>query len=154
MRGRKRHILVGTEGLVVEARAHSAKAPDQDGIRRPPLEPARSRLPRLPYLRVDAGCRGRGEEWRGERLGAEVEVVNRSPKPPPEKVLRRIWAREWFKEGHEMGLGKPPKRPAFEKLPRRWVAERAFAWTSHDRRMDEKTTSVSARRAEPSSTRR
>src|SRR5215204_93932 len=31
VRGRKRHILVDTEGLVVEARVHSAKVPDQDG---------------------------------------------------------------------------------------------------------------------------
>ena len=33
VRGRKRHLLVDTEGLVVEARVHSAKVPDQDGIR-------------------------------------------------------------------------------------------------------------------------
>ena len=46
VRGRKRHLLVDTEGLVVEARVHSAKVPDQDGIRRL-LEPLRSRLPRL-----------------------------------------------------------------------------------------------------------
>jgi hypothetical protein len=63
----------------------------------------------------------------------EVEVVTRSPKPPPEKVLR-TWAREWFKEGVNMDLGKLPSRPAFEKLPRRWVAERTFAWISHRRR--------------------
>ena len=48
-----------------------------------------------------AGYRGRGREWAEEALGAEVEVVNRSPKLTPEKVLR-IWAREWFKEGREM----------------------------------------------------
>ena len=125
VRGRKRHILVDTEGLVVEARVHSAKVPDQDGIRRL-LEPARDRLPCLSYLWVDAGYRGRGREWAEEALGAEVEVVNRSPKPTPEKVLR-IWAREWFKGGREMDLSKLPKRPAFEKLPRRWVAERTFA---------------------------
>ena len=133
VRGRKRHILVDTEGLVVEVRVHSAKVPDQDGIKRL-LEPARDRLPRLSHLWVDAGYRGRGKEWAERELGVEVEVVNRSPKPPPEKVLR-IWAREWFKEGRQMDLSKLPKRPAFEKLPRRWVAERTFAWISHNRRM-------------------
>src|SRR5215207_9398615 len=133
VRGRKRHILVDTEGLVVEAKVHSAKVPDQEGIRRL-LEPARSRLPRLSHLWVDAGYRGRGKEWAQRALGLEVEVVNRSPKPPPEKVLR-IWAREWFKEGHEMDLSKLPKRPGFENLPRRWIAERTFAWISHNRRM-------------------
>ncbi|CAA9249371.1 MAG: hypothetical protein AVDCRST_MAG93-1680, partial [uncultured Chloroflexia bacterium] len=45
----------------------------------------------------------------------------RSPKPPPEKALR-IWAREWSKEGRQMDLSKLPERPAFENLPRRWVA--------------------------------
>jgi Transposase DDE domain len=55
----------------------------------------------------------------------EVEVVNCSSKPPPEKVLK-IWAREWFKEGREMDLSK---------LLRRWVAERTFAWISHSHRM-------------------
>jgi putative transposase len=133
VRGRKRHILVDTEGLVVEAQVHSAKVPDQDGIRRL-LGPARNRLPRLSHLWVDAGYRGRGKEWAEKALGVEVEVVNRSPKPPPEKVLR-IWAREWFREGRGMDLGKLPKRPAFERLPRRWVAERTFAWISHNRRM-------------------
>jgi putative transposase len=32
VRGRKRHLLVDTEGLVLKAKVHSAKAPDQDGI--------------------------------------------------------------------------------------------------------------------------
>ena len=70
----------------------------------------------------------------GGALGLGVEVVNRSPKPPPEKVLR-IWAREWFKEGCHMDLSKLPTRQAFENLPRRWVAERTFSWISHNRRM-------------------
>jgi putative transposase len=61
VRGRKRHILVDTEGLLVEARVHSARVPDQDGIRRL-LDPARDRLPRLSYLWADAGYRGRGKE--------------------------------------------------------------------------------------------
>ena len=133
VRGRKRHILADTEGLVLEARVHSAKVPDQDGIKRL-LEPAKDRLTRLSHLWVDAGYRGRGKEWAERELGVEVEVVNRSPKPLPEKVLR-AWARERFKEGHKVDLGKLPKRPAFEKLPRRWVAERTFAWIGHDRRM-------------------
>jgi putative transposase len=133
VRGRKRHILVDTEGLVVEARVHSAKVPDQDGVRRL-LEPARGRLPRLSHLWVDAGYRGRGKDWVEERLGLEVEIVNRTPKPPPEKVLR-TWAREWFRDGRKMDLKKLPERPVFENLPRRWVAERTFAWISHNRRM-------------------
>ena len=33
VRGRKRHILVDTEGFVLKVRVHSAKVPDQDGLR-------------------------------------------------------------------------------------------------------------------------
>jgi transposase len=33
VRGRKRHLLVDTEGLVLKVKVHSAKVPDQDGIR-------------------------------------------------------------------------------------------------------------------------
>ncbi len=33
VRGRKRHLLVDTEGLVLKAKVHSAKVPDQDGLR-------------------------------------------------------------------------------------------------------------------------
>jgi hypothetical protein len=76
IRGRKRHLLVDTEGLVVEAKVLSARVPDQDGIRRL-LEPARSRLPRLSDLWVDAGYRGRGKDWIEQALEVEVEVVNR-----------------------------------------------------------------------------
>ena len=55
--GRKRHLLVDTEGLVLEARIHSARVPDQDGIRLL-LEPVRTRFARLSHLWVDAATRG------------------------------------------------------------------------------------------------
>jgi putative transposase len=53
--GRKRHLLVDTtEGLVLKAKLHSAKVPDEDGIRLL-LESTRDRLGRLSGLWVDAG---------------------------------------------------------------------------------------------------
>jgi putative transposase len=134
VRGRKRHLLVDTEGLVVKAKVHSAKVPDQDGIGLL-LEHTRDRLPRLSHLWVDAGYRGRGKEWAEEALGMTVEVVHRSPKPTPEKVLF-AWAREWHKEGRSVDLDElMPRRRGFEVLPRRWVVERTFAWICHNRRM-------------------
>ena len=42
---------------------------------------------------------------------------------------------KWFKEGRSLDLSDLPKRPAIERLPRRGVAERTFAWISHNRRM-------------------
>lgn len=98
VRGRKRHLLlVDTEGLVLKAKVHSAKVPDQDGIKLL-LEAAHDRLPRLSRLWVEAGYQGRGKEWAQKALGLSVDVVHRTPKPTPEKTAR-IWAEEWFKEG-------------------------------------------------------
>ena len=92
VRGRKRHLLVDTEGLVLKAKVHSAKVPDQDGIKLV-LETARDHLPHLSHLWVDAGYRGRGKEWVEKELGLSVEVVHRTPKPTSEKIAR-IWAEE------------------------------------------------------------
>src|SRR5215216_2310048 len=71
VRGRKRHLLVDTEGLVLKAKVHSAKVPDQDGIGLL-LECARDRFPRLSHLWVDAGYRGSGKEWVERALGLSV----------------------------------------------------------------------------------
>jgi len=71
VRGRKRHLLVDTEGLVLKAEVHSAKVPDQDDIKSL-LKAARERLPRLSHLWVDAGCQGRGKEWAQQELGLSV----------------------------------------------------------------------------------
>ena len=101
VKGRKRHLLVDTEGLVLEAKVHSAKVPDEDGIRLLLLERARGRLPRLSHLWVDAGYRGRGRRWAQEELGLSVEVVRKPPKPAPEKVML-AWAKEWHKEGKKV----------------------------------------------------
>jgi putative transposase len=133
VRGRKRHLLVDTEGLVLKVKVHSAKIPDQDGIRML-LEPACEHLPRLSHLWVDAGYQGRGKEWTEKALGLSVEVVHRTPKPTPEKIAR-IWAEEWAKEGRKIEWQRLVPRRGFEVLPRRWIAERTFAWLCHNRRM-------------------
>ena len=62
VRGRKRHLLVDTEGLVIKVKVHSAKESDQDGLRLL-LESARTDLSRLKHLWLDAGYEGRGKRW-------------------------------------------------------------------------------------------
>ena len=89
--------MVDTEGLVLKAKVHSAKIPDQDGLRLL-LESARAGVSHLKHLWLDAGYEGRGKRWAQEILGLSVEVVHRPTKPTPEKVAK-IWAEEWVKEG-------------------------------------------------------
>ena len=92
--GRKRHLLVDTEGLVIEARVHSAKVPDEDGISRLLLESARDRLVRLSHLWVDAGYRGRGRRWAEEVLGVGVEVVRKPPTKPVSEQVAKVSGRK------------------------------------------------------------
>jgi putative transposase len=134
IRGRKRHLLVDTEGLVLKAKVHSAKVPEQDGLKLL-LESARSGLSHLKHLWLDAGYEGRGKRWAEEVLGLSVEVVRKPPKPVPEKVAK-VWAEEWAKsEGKKLDWQKlmPPR--GYVALPRRWVVERTFSWLGQNRRM-------------------
>src|SRR3712207_5527757 len=133
VRGRKRHLLVDTEGLVLKAKVHSAKVPDQDGLRLL-LESARSGLSRLSHLWLDAGYEGRGRRWAEEVKVLSVEVVRKAPKPVPEEVAKR-WARELAKEGKEVDWEGLMRRRGYVALPRRWVVERTFSWLGQNRRM-------------------
>ena len=133
VRGRKRHLLVDTEGLLLKVKVHSAKVPDQDGLRLL-LECARTGISSVKHLWLDAGYQGRGMRWAEEVLGLSVEVVRKPPKPVPEEVAR-IWAEEWAKEGKKVDWERlmPPR--GFRVLPRRWVVERTFSWLGQNRRM-------------------
>jgi putative transposase len=137
VKGRKRHLLVDTQGLVLEARVHSAKVVDRDGIKLL-LEPSsRDRLPRLTHLWLDAGYNGqdKGAGWVEGALGWTAEIVRHPPKPAPEEVMMR-WVREWAKVGVALDPKEllPPEGPR-PFLPRRWVVERTFSWLGQNRRM-------------------
>jgi hypothetical protein len=83
VRGRKRHLLlVNTEGLVMKAKVHSAKVPDQDGLRLL-LECAGTEISSIKHLWLDAGYQGRGKRWAEEEvLGLSVEVVRKPLRSP------------------------------------------------------------------------
>jgi putative transposase len=138
IKGRKRHILVDTQGLVLEARVHGAQIQDREGIKLLLDTNALERLPgRLSHLWLDAGYTGqeKGAGWVQKVLGWTVEIVRHPPKIAPEKVMR-AWVREFNKEGvavdsEKLMLGKDP-RPF---LPKRWIVERTFAWLSQNRRL-------------------
>jgi putative transposase len=137
VKGRKRHLLVDTQGFVLEVRVHSAKVMDRDGIKLL-LEPSSpDRLPRLSHVWLDAGYNGqdKGADWVQKVLGWTAEIVRHPPKPVPEEVMR-TWAKELTKEGIEIDRHKlrEPKYPrAF--LPKRWIVERTFSWLGQNRRL-------------------
>src|ERR671916_1858307 len=119
VKGRKLHLFVDTQGLVLKVKVQPANVMDRDGIK-PLLERVREHFRQLSHLWLDAGYngKGKGKDWAEKALGLSVKVVR-----PPSR-----WV--WVPEGQE-----PPPRPAFTVLPRRWVVERTFSWLSQNRRM-------------------
>jgi putative transposase len=86
VKGRKRHILVDTEGFVLKAKVHSAKVMDYEGIKML-LHRAQTRFPRLRHLWLDAGYPRRGQ---GQGLGPEdFGMERRSPRAPAQGCPRR-----------------------------------------------------------------
>ena len=138
VKGRKRHLLVDTQGMVLEARVHSAQIQDREGIKLLLDINARDRLPeRLSHLWLDAGYTGedKGAGWVHKALGWTAQIVRHPRKLAPEEVMR-AWVRELNKEGVAMDVKKfmPEKGPR-PFLPKRWIVERTLAWLGQNRRM-------------------
>jgi putative transposase len=106
VKGRKRHIVVDTSGLLVGVVVHAADIQDRDGA------PAvlKSILKRWPWLRhvfADGG-------YAGPKLRGALQKIG--------KFTMQIVKRSDSAKG-------------FEVLPRRWVVERTFAWLGRCRRL-------------------
>jgi putative transposase len=98
VKGRKRHLLVDTQGRIFGLSVTPADVQDRDGAKAL-LERVKDRLPRLSLLWADGSYAASFVEWAGEALGLKVEVVR-----------------------------KVKDQKGFVVLPRRWVVERTFAW--------------------------
>ena len=126
--GRKRHLLVDTEGLVLKAKALPASIADRDGGRELLMD-ARSSVPRLRHLFADGGYRGQWVRWAKEVLSLSVDIVRR-----PDAYVRGVW---WPKDQPlpEEYLKLLKGHREFTVVPRRWVVERTFAWLGRHRRL-------------------
>jgi putative transposase len=106
--GRKRHLLVDTEGLLLRVVVSAADVQDRDGgyLVLHALRLYGPDLPRLRHLWVDAAYRGTFVAWVEQQRGWHVEVV-----------------------------GRLAGTTGFVVQPRRWVVERTFAWLGRFRRL-------------------
>jgi putative transposase len=105
--GRKRHIAFDSLGLLLAVVITAASADDGATAPRVLGQLRRPSYPRLEVVYGDNKYNNRGLDAWLERIKApfRVQVVSR-----------------------------PADSPGFVKLPKRWVAERSFAWLGRDRR--------------------
>ena len=86
--GRKRHLLVDTQGFVLKAKVHSATIMDRDGVAvLLPVAEIKQELPTIKHVWLDSGYNGKdkGKEWIEQNLGWTAEIIRHPPKP------RGIW---------------------------------------------------------------
>jgi putative transposase len=129
--GRKRHLLVETQGLVLRATVHTAALQDRAAVSLL-LGGAPDAFPRLAHVWVHQGYTGSGKAWIEEHLGWTVEVVQHPPTPRGEWVPLGTGADPRPFEWRRL----PPARTGFRGvLPRRWAVERTFSWLGQSRRL-------------------
>ena len=103
--GRKRHVLVDTEGRIVGCAIHEADVQDREGAKLV-LASLKDKYPRLKVIWADGAYSGELVDWAKERLGVDLIIVRR-----------------------------PKDAKGFKLLPRRWVVERTFGWFNRFRRL-------------------
>lgn len=128
IKGRKRHLLVDTQGLLLTVKVHPADVMDRDGVALL-LAPAQAKeqFPRLSHVWLDGAYNGKdkGKNWIEQQLGWTAQIVQHPPKP------RGVWA----PAGAVIDWTKLLPSPGFHVLPRRWVVERTLAWLGQSRRL-------------------
>ena len=130
VKGRKRHLLVDTEGLVLRAVVHPANIMDRDGVKLVLREGVRTQFPRLQHVWLDAAYngKGKGKDWIEQTLGWTAQIVQHPPR------YKKVWVpNDIPPEQIDWSKYLPP--PGFRVLPRRWVVERTFAWQGQQRRL-------------------
>jgi transposase len=130
VKGRKRHLLVDTEGLVLRAVVHPANIMDRDGVKLVLCAGVCTQFPRLRHVWLDAADhgKGKGKDWIEQTLGWSAQIVAHPPR------YKKVWVPKHIPpEQIDWSKYLPP--PGFRVLPRRWVVERTFAWQSQQRRL-------------------
>lgn len=105
VKGRKRHILVDTLGLLLKAKVLTADVQDRDAAKML-LAEIKERMPRLSLIWADGGYRGKLITWVAAQCLWILEIVKRNDQ------LKK-----------------------FVVLPKRWIVERTFSWLNRNRRL-------------------
>jgi transposase len=106
VKGRKRHILVDTLGLLLSVAVHAADIQDRDGARLVLDKRTRALFPFIERIFADAG-------YSAKKTAQSVSATGR-------------WVLQIVKRGDAH---------CFVVMPKRWIVERTLAWISRNRRL-------------------
>jgi putative transposase len=105
VKGRKRHILVDTLGLLLKTKVLTADIQDRDAAKMLFTE-IKQQMPRLYLIWADGGYHGKLIIW----VAAQC-----------------LWLLEIVKRNDSLKM--------FIPLPKRWIVERTFSWLNRNRRL-------------------
>jgi len=105
IKGRKRHLLVDTMGLLLMVVVHGADIQDRDGAKLV-LAKIKGCFPRLRLIWADGGYAGKLIDWVKDNCRRVLEIVKRNDDVK-----------------------------GFQVLPHRWVVERSLGWLGRYRRL-------------------
>jgi putative transposase len=118
IKGRKRHLLVDTQGTLLKGKVHPADLHDRSGAELL-LSGLQHLFPAIELMWADTAYRGL-KDWLQRALGWRLSIPQ-----------------HWWTGGVWTRIGsEPPARPSgFQVLARRWVIERTLAWLTTNRRL-------------------
>jgi transposase len=123
VKGRKRHLVTDTLGLVIAVVITAASTQDRD-VAVPAMDLAMQKVPGIRMLYVDGGYAGARMRELRDKHNIDVEVVRH----PANRNVGR-WHEGQLPLFTEAATG-------FVVLPKRWVIERTNAWNDRPRRMN------------------
>lgn len=120
--GRKRHILVDTQGFLFAVKVHTAHLMDRLGA---PLllQQLTDRFPRLCHLFADSAYTGPLVDWIKATLGWETEIVPKADQEDPWVLI------------NDEPVRLPKPKGGFQVQRHRWKIERTFGWFIRFRRL-------------------
>lgn len=120
VKGRKRHIVTDTLGLLLAVTITAASVQDRDGAHEA-IAQACAKHKTIELLYADTGYAGKCAERIRHDNEIEVEIV------------RRLGAGQW--DDAQLSLFTRAQSGGFVILPKRWVIERTHAWNERHRRL-------------------
>jgi len=125
IKGRKRHLVTDTLGLVLAVSVSAASVQDRDGAH-PVMTSTMANYPSVETVFVDSAYAGQCAQTINQQHGISVDVVRH---PANANVGR------WCLPDQADLFTRQPDVNGFTVLPKRWVVERTHAWNERARRL-------------------